>query len=55
MKKSGSEKHQGGYNVSKPKVTSKGMNPTSFARNNLAKDGVNQMLGGRWASQVKGK
>lgn len=35
-----------GYNVAKPVVTKKGINPTQFARNNMSKGGVNKDLGG---------
>lgn len=51
--KAGVNKHMGGMNVSKPKVTGKGLDPTDWARNNLAKGGVNKDLGGGWAGKGK--
>lgn len=53
MKKNGVNQHMGGMNVSKPQVTAKGLIPTKFARNNLAKGGVNKILGGKWAGKDK--
>jgi hypothetical protein len=40
----GVNKHMGGMNKAKPVVTPKGANPTQFARNNLAKGGVNNKM-----------